>query len=158
MTKEHFYKWVILLLLLLNFGILTYLVFRGDNHRMGPPPPGRGNPVDEVIINRLKLDEAQQARFDELKHEHHAQMLDLQETSSELHKALYAGLESTTPDSNGQDSLMQLLQTNALQREAVTYDHFRKLRGILRPGQQPAFDGLVEEISERIMGPHRRHH
>lgn len=155
MNRERFYKIVILCLLLLNFGILGYLlVSRNDGH--GHPPPG--GPPDRLIIERLKLDEKQQDTFDGLKQEHHGQMMELQEQSSILHRQLYALLKNKPVDSATKDSLMQLLQQNALQKEQVTFEHFRKLRGILRPEQEPAFDDLVEEISQRIMGPHRSGH
>jgi Spy/CpxP family protein refolding chaperone len=158
MNRERFYKIVILLLLLLNLGVLGYLVTDRRDPVSHPPLDGRPGPAaDRVIVNRLDLTENQQEQFAGLKHEHHRQMLELQEESSELHKELYALLQYEKPDNKTKDSLLHLLQQNALTREQVTFEHFKKLRGILTPEQEPAFDEFVEDLSRRILGPHRRH-
>jgi 2-oxoisovalerate dehydrogenase E1 component len=56
-------------------------------------------------------------------------------------------------DTVKRDSLLQLLQKNSAQKEIVTFDHFHKLRAILRPDQTQYFDGFMEEFSRRIMSP-----
>lgn len=153
MSRERFYKITILCLLLLNFGILGYLVF-SRNSNSGHPPH---DAPDKIIIERLKMDERQQDSFNELKHEHHSQIMELQEQSSEIHKALYTLLKTGNTRDAVKDSLLKLLQQNALEREQVTFDHFQKLRAVLRTEQQVKFDELVEEMSQRIMEVHRRH-
>src|SRR5437588_11698155 len=95
MKKENFYKVVIILLLLLNSGVIAYLLLqRGPGGR----PPMHGGP-DRMIIERLKLDGEQRQKFEGLKHEHHAQMLDIQEKSGEVHHKLFALLENDKIDS-----------------------------------------------------------
>jgi protein CpxP len=143
---------LILLLLLLNFGILGFLwQGRGhDRHEGGPPPP-----PDRMIIERLQLNDRQQEQFEGFRDEHHAQMVDLQERSAVLHKQLFALLKDKQVNARAKDSIMNLLQQNSNQREEITFEHFRKLRSILTPRQQAEFDSFVEEVSERILGPHR---
>ena len=158
MSKENFYRLVIVLLLLMNFGILGYLVL-GNNDRRGQHPlgPGPGPRPDRIIIERLKLDEQHQEQFHELKYEHHTQMLDAQETSADLHRALFVALKDSTLSTTTMDSLYTQLGQNHLQKERATFNHLKKLRSILKPEQEPFFDDLVEDLSERIMGPHRPH-
>lgn len=152
MRKDGFYKLVIVLLLLLNLGTLGYLLMEknGKGHKLPPPPP------DRIIIERLHLSEPQIKQFELLKHEHHSQMLDIQEQSGRLHRQLFELLRNDTAITVEKDSLLRLIQATNLQKEQVTFEHFRKLRKMLAAEQQDEFDRLVEDISSRIMGPHRK--
>lgn len=152
MKTTNFYIIVIVALLLINTGTLAYLFIGRNGHPDGPP---RGKPVDHLIVERLQLTPAQQQQFDMLKHEHHEHMLEWQEQSSRLHSALFALLKNNGRDTIAIDSFLQLIAANDRKKEMATYEHFEQLRGILTPAQQPAFDGLVEEISQRIMSPGR---
>ena len=84
-------------------------------------------------------------------------MLDAQETSADLHRALFVALKDSTLSTTTMDSLYTQLGQNHLQKERATFNHLKKLRSILKPEQEPFFDDLVEDLSERIMGPHRPH-
>ncbi len=152
MKTDNFYKIVIIALLVINACTLGYLFL---NHSNQPREGRHGNPIDRLIIERLQLTEAQQDQFDMLKHEHHGQMMDCQQESSQLHSGLFALLKDKNKDTATVDSFMQLILVNSHKKEMATYDHFEKLRAILTPEQQPKFDELVEEISRSIMAPHR---
>jgi protein CpxP len=157
MRTDNFYKVIIIVLLLINMGTLGYLWLGRGGHHDGPPGgPHPGRP-DRMIIERLHLNEQQQEQFNELKHEHHSQMLEVQETTGRLHKELFTLLQNDSMNTGKKDSLLQLIQQGNLQKEMVTMEHFRKLRAILTEEQKPLFDDLVEDIAERIMGPHRKH-
>lgn len=154
MKAESFYKLVIIFLLLLNLGTLGYLLSgntKTDKHHGPPPPP------DRIIIERLELSPQQVEQFNELKHEHHSQMLQIQEESGKLHKVLFTLLKQDTQDPVVKDSILQLIQVTNMNKELVTFEHFQKLRHILTEKQKAEFDEFVEDISHKIMGPHRRH-
>lgn len=150
MKQGVFYKIVIVALLLLNTAVIGYLWLRPPAH---PPYGGPEGPhrVDAMIIDRLRLDEAQQRQFEELKHEHHGHMLDIQKQAGELHNHLFTLLQAEPVDTAARNSILTQLQANYLQKELVTFDHFKKLRGILRPEQKPDFDNFVEELGRRLM-------
>ena len=148
MKKEIFYRVFILLLLLLNFGVLGYL-WMGKDHGHGPGPEG----VDRMIIERLKLDEGQQEQFNQLKHEHHMQMMQIDEKSGSLHHQLFEVLKKDPIDTVEKNKILNKLEYNYRQKELVTFDHFRKLRGILHPDQKPLFDDFVDELGRHLMGP-----
>jgi len=157
MTKDSFYKIVIALLLLINIGILTFLWIdrmdkpsyaRHDRMGGGPPPP-----PDQMIIERLDLNEKQIAQFEELKHEHHSEMIRIQKQSAHLHKDLFQLLKTDIVDTVFRDSILQQLQFLDTKKELATFDHFQKLRGILLPEQQTNFDEFVEELSRRLLAP-----
>jgi periplasmic protein CpxP/Spy len=153
MTKDNFYRIVITMLLLINIGTLAFLwTDRKDKailqrHHMGPPH------VDEMIIERLKLDDKQIGQFEGLKHEHHSRMVDIQRQSGSLHKDLFRLLKTDHVDTIYRDSILHKLQLLDTEKELATFDHFQKLRGILAPGQQSNFDDFVEELSRRLLAP-----
>jgi periplasmic protein CpxP/Spy len=154
MTKDSFYKIVISMLLLINIGILAFLWTDRRNegpmhghHRMGPPPP------DRMIIERLDLNDKQIDQFDELKHEHHSEMVAIQRQSAQLHKDLFLLLKTKDVDTIHRDSILRQLQVLDTRKELATFDHFQKLRSILVPEQQANFDEFVEELSRRLLAP-----
>ncbi|RYD57071.1 MAG: periplasmic heavy metal sensor [Sphingobacteriales bacterium] len=153
MTKDNFYRIVITLLLLINIGTLAFVwMDRNDGakpqmHHIGPPH------VDEMIIERLKLDDKQIEQFEELKHEHHSQMVEIQRQSGSLHNALFQLLKTDHVDTVYRDSILHRLQLLDKEKELATFDHFQKLRGILAPNQQSNFDDFVEELSRRLLAP-----
>lgn len=153
MKKDAFYRVVIIILLLLNLATLSFLWM---GRRGGPGKDGHPQPPDRVIIDRLQLDKQQQEQFFHLREEHHGQMVEIQKTSAHLHKVLFALLQQEQVPAATRDSLMDMIEKTDRHREEVTFEHFRKLRGILRPQQKEELDDLVGDLSEQIMGPHRR--
>lgn len=154
MTKDNFYKIVIFLLLFINIGILAFLwVDRKqdkpgiDQHHQGPPPH------DRMIIERLELDEKQIGQFEELKHEHHSQMVAIQHQSAKLHQDMFLLLKTKEVDTTYRDSILSQLQVLDTKKELATFEHFQKLRGILAAEQQASFDEFVEELSRRLLAP-----
>jgi len=153
MKQSIFYKIVIVALLSLNTAIICYLWLRPPG-RLHDGPPHDGRP-DRMIIERLRLDEAQQRQFDVLKHEHHGYVLDIQKEAGELHNRLFSLLQAEPADTVARDSIITQLEAGYRRKELVTFDHFKKLRAILRPDQKADFDEFVEELGRRLMEQHR---
>lgn len=159
MRKEVFYRVIIVALLLLNFGVLGYLwMGKKEMHQQGGPEGDRRKEPAEFIIKSLQLDEQQQMKFEELKHEHQRNMQIVREESKSLHDALYKELHKQTVDSNVVDSFMQLIVVNARQREMVNFNHFRDLKTILKPEQYKLYDEFIEAIARRFGPPPPPHH
>jgi len=156
MKKDIFYRVVIILLLLLNLCTLCYLCMN-DRRQAHLVYAGMEKPYrpDDIIINRLELDEQQQQQFFSFRHEHHIEMVEIQKTSSRLHKDLFALLQHSPVDTVAKNNLLKKIQELNMQKEQVTFHHFEQLRSILKAEQTPAFDELVEDLGQRIMGPHR---
>jgi protein CpxP len=156
MRNEHFYKIVIVLLLLLNGGTLGYLWLSKSRQESGHVPPGmhHRNHVDRLMSEKLALTAEQEEQFQELKQEHNGHMIELQQAEKRLHIELFKLLKART-DTLAKNNLLAELERNDRRKEEVTFDHFRKLRSILNPEQQPKFDELMEEIASQILS-HRR--
>lgn len=154
MSKEGFYRVVIIALLLLNLGTLGYL-WTAQSRAPQPPeghrgPGGRHNPMDRLIISRLKLDDSQIPKFEELKHDHHSRMMVLQDEAAQLHDRYFSLLKAEHEDTAARNELMQQLSENNRKRESLNFEHFRDLKGILRPDQQSLFDSFVEELGQEF--------
>lgn len=144
------------MLLLLNVGVLGYLFMSRND---AGPGPGHGPHMgpDRIIIERIGLDEKQQEQFRSLKDEHHSQIMELQHADAKLHQQLFQLLKQQPIDTAAKNAIMSQLQNNDGIKEEVTFEHFRKLRAILKPEQQPKLDELVAELAGRVMGgDHRR--
>lgn len=147
MKKDSFFKVVILLLLLLNAGILIYLWLPHDNRL-----PGKGPERPErIIIDRLKLDEQQRDQFRQLRDEHHAKMVQIQYETAHLHDSLFHLLQQSPIDTATKSRLLQEIAKNQMQKEEITFQHFEKLRDILRPEQQKLFYDFVADLSKQIL-------
>jgi periplasmic protein CpxP/Spy len=147
MKKESFYTIIIILLLVLNFGTLSFIwLHRGPG---GSPHDG----PDHLIFEKLKLDNKQKGQFEILKHEHHSQMLIIQEESSKLHQQLFDLLKKEPVDTSLRNNVIRKLAQNNYQKELVTFQHFQKLRGILNPDQIDNFDDFVQDLSRHLLGP-----
>lgn len=158
MSNGRFYKIVIVALLLLNGGILAFLWMKNNTlpqeHAGGRPGPGH-NRVDRLMSNKLHFTEEQEQRMQELKEEHHGQIMQIQEEERRLHNELFSLLRTNNNDTALRNSLMERLGLNDLRKETVTFEHFQKIRAILTPEQLPMFDELMEEIASHIMSHHR---
>lgn len=155
MTKDNFYKVAIILLLLINGGTLLYLWQEkkpadATMRRHDGPPHNR---VDEIIMDRLQFNNEQLGQFEELKHEHHSQMIAVQRQSSKLHQQLFELLKTDNVDTVLRNNIFRQLEVLDTEKELATFEHFRKLRAILNNDQQKRFDEFVEELSRRLLAP-----
>ena len=113
--------------------------------------PGRGiGGIDRIIIERLKLDDNQRERFDQLKQEHHGQMISKDEEAGNLHRQLFEILKKEPVDTFERNTILLRLQDNYHQKELVTFEHFRN-QAIPRPDQKPLFDNFVEELGRQLI-------
>ena len=155
MKNERFYKIVIVLLLLLNTGTLAFLWMKSNRPPHGPMGgPGRHNRVDRLMSDKLQFTPQQESLMENLKHEHHSQILRIQEEESKLHTELFGLLHSNNDDPAARKMILDKLAVNDIRKEEVTFEHFRQIRAILTPEQLPKFDELMEEIASHIMSHH----
>ena len=149
MSRESFYRVIIIALLVLNFGILGFL-WMG---RHGDMPPGRRPEPAGFIIEKLQLDDAQQARFQQLRNTHHKRDMELREESRNLHDALFSLLKNEAADSAKIDNLYNLISVNDRAKEQLNFNHFKELKTILKPEQQKLYQEFIEDIAKQFGPP-----
>jgi periplasmic protein CpxP/Spy len=161
MKKENFLVGAVIILFVLNLMTIAFLLFGMPGHHL-PPPQGEfdkhgPDKHDEIIFNKLKLDDAQKKQFDDLKTEHRKQVESIQETSRKLHDDFFGILKSDPIDTNKANMIVQQIADNQKELDKVTFRHFEKLKGILKPEQKDLFPKFLDEISrppkERMEGP-----
>jgi len=148
MENKKILSFAVIALFLLNLGTLAFL-FLGRPHHPGPPP--EGGPA-QFLIHELALSTDQQKQFEKLKEEHHSRVMQIQDSLHTLHEAYFDELSSTT--TMKADSIENLMSQKQKEIEHITFDHFKKVRGICTPEQQKKFDSVIQEAL-RIMGPHQ---
>ncbi|MBS1771784.1 MAG: periplasmic heavy metal sensor [Bacteroidetes bacterium] len=150
MSKDGFYKVVVIALLLLNIGTLGYLWQsgkQGEERRHGGPGPA------PFIIEKLQLDDSQKAQFEKLRDAHHERTEQLRHESAQLHDALFSMLKNDVIDSAAVDSLNKLILVNVQQKEALNFNHFKELKSILKPEQYKLYDEFIEQIARQFAPP-----
>jgi hypothetical protein len=137
------------LLLVANIATLAILWrdrIRGP--RGGPPPRMARN----LLVREVGFDEAQTVRYDSLVDIHRRLADSLRRAIGQSKRENLEALRDTSlPDA----SLAQRADLTAAlvrQLELATILHFREVRALCRPEQHPRFDGLMQDVSQR-MGP-----
>ena len=135
MEKITFYKIAIGVLLLLNVGLLAFLLTRR-------PPP---EPPFEFLSRKIGLDAAQQAEYKILREAHHAQIIARQQKNEDLHRTFFEMMTAPVVDSLRLRQLTDSIATIKKEEEIITFWHFRAVRGICRPEQVGQFDAVIFE-------------
>lgn len=159
MKRETLLTASVVMLLLLNLGTLGFLFLsgRGAEGAHGMREQGPGKP-DQLIVEGLKLDDAQIAKFGELKREHHEAIMALDEKDQALHDTYFSLLKTDAPDSGKIANTESEMGQIDAEKNKVTFDHFRKLRNMLRDEQKQKFDQLINDMTHALhqRGPHDR--
>lgn len=148
MSKIKLLSIAVIGLLLLNLGLISFLFLHKPAH---PPFPGPGRTQPrEIIIRKLALDPEQIRAYDILitKHQDNIHAIDRQIRDAK--NQLYASLSVSGPGK--QDSLISRIGALQMQVEALHYDHFSAIRGLLHPDQVKNFETLTAELS-RLFAP-----
>ena len=152
MQNTRFLKVGLIILLLMNVGIMSYLWV--DSHHKGRPPGGPNGPdVFGYLSHELKLDEAQIKQYEVLRDEHHHAIEDIQEHGHHLREQFFNMMNQTPVDSASVKRMADSIANTQEQIEMATFYHFSKLRAILNPDQQKHFDEVIQEALRMMGGP-----
>lgn len=154
MEKNKLLTLAVIALFLLNLGILSFMLLtrpHADRPPFGGPPP-HGGP-DRIIIESLHLDEKQIQQFEELKHEHHGKIIQLEKLSNDLHEKYFELLNDKIMNQKAVDSIATLIGDNRKQTELVNFEHFGKLRALCKPEQLKGYNEMIQHISRFFNSP-----
>ncbi len=150
MKKETLLTVSVIILLLLNLGTLSFLLFSGRPPHFphnGPQPP------NELIVNKLKLDDTQQAQFDKMRQEHHEAMISLDEENRHLVEQYFELINISNPDTTLKDSIEKQISSIQLKKAAITFNHFSELKKICTEEQRRSFDTLLPRLIFMLTAP-----
>lgn len=137
MNSAKFYKTLIVILVLINLGTLSYLWW----FNAPPPPPGHGPPLSE----KLGLEGKNKTIVDGLEKQHHEEKGKLVRKDQSLHEDYFA-LIGTGKNS---EELLNEIQANSFEIEQMTYQFFDTVAHYCTTEQQNQlrtfiFDRLVK--------------
>ena len=150
MEKTKLLTIAVIRLLLLNFGLLSFLWF-GDGRERPPRDSGGGQQSKalEFLMKELQFDPQQRALSDARLLKHRFQIDSLRNAIRMHHDALFDQLK--TGDSTDAFILGNLQR----QSELEVFDYFRTIRGICKEEQKTHFDRIIYDAM-RMMRPQTR--
>lgn len=138
---------VVLLLLLLNTGLVVFLVW-GTKELRTPFKPGRPDNL-EWMAKELKLSPAQKEKHKQLREEHFGKVKLYYDSLRQVKTALYTRVADSTiaeQDFVNYDAKVAHWQSII---NRMTFEHFKQVRALLQPEQQANFDQFVQKMMQR---------
>lgn len=150
LVKQSHFVVVTLVLVLLNLGVIGYVVFfmnlpqnQPNTHR--PRPPHQHEGPKFIIIEALEFTPSQVEQYEELIQQHRTAIRTAEQNLMEFRSALYASLnEQKTPN----DSLLKQIAELNLQIEKIHYNHFTQIQALCTPQQQELFKAFATDLAK----------
>lgn len=143
MGKEKFYKKTTYGLLLLNLGLVVFIII--SSYRRMP------RPIDAQKL--LNLNEQQHQAFLKSAEQHQKAMVNINHAQRELIQQCFNHLI----DNNiNKDSSIQGVQELEKQKLELTYLHLEEIKGLLNEQQLPHFGAFIQQITRIVLGKNRK--
>lgn len=146
MKSSKFYKYLSIVLILLNVGTLTFFYFTKPPH---PPGPGA-----HVLSKEIGLEGQVKKEVDALESAHHKQKRQLMRRNFELHRQLYEKLDDSTQSA----VLLKKIDANHKKIEEMTFQFFEEIAKKCNKAQRKKLDAMIHRSLRMIAGqgpPHR---
>lgn len=147
MTKNRFYIFIIIGLLISNMLLVAFILLKKAPQHSGPR---------NLIIERLKFDENQIQQYDELISQHRRQIREKRHEMTDL-KTHYYSLLKTNQQKKG-DSIINEIGKLSMETEKINYKHFQGIKRICRPDQIKNFDNLIDDFGNLFNRPDKPQH
>jgi len=147
MTKNRFYIFIIIGLLISNMLLVAFILLKKPPQHSGPR---------NLIIERLKFDENQIQQYDELISQHRILIREKRHEMTDLKTQYYSLLKSE--DNKNGDSLINEIGKLSMETEKINYKHFQDIKRICRPDQMKNFDNLIDDFENLFNRPDKPPH
>ena len=135
----------VVLLLLINIGLVVFML-TGKKKAGGRPP--KADPF-EMMVKELKMTEKQQADYKAMKEEHMKVIRPLFDSVRAAKTAFFGMVK----DADVNDSLVNVYSERITSKQAeidkLTFSHFKRVRTVFTPEQQPQFDAFIQKMMQR---------
>lgn len=150
MEKTKLLTFAVIGLLVINIGTLGFMLLGPKGHKL---PPGDDRPKpNEIIIEKLHLDDQQQKDYAKLIQWHRGEINKLDRNIRDAKNELYSQLSLTEMNVKAKDSLITVINSNQKQVEKTHFKHFEDIKKLCNKDQIEDFNALTEELS-RIFAP-----
>ncbi len=137
----------VVLLLITNIALVTMMMM-GKN-KGGKRGPGNRNEPSQMMVKELNMTEQQQKDFKQLKEEHFKNTRPLFDSLRAAKTAFFDFVK----EENVSDSVLNSYSLQIAERQTaldkITFAHFKKVRGLFTPEQQPKFDAFIQKMMQR---------
>ncbi len=121
-------------------------------------PRHRGEGPKKLIVEKLHLDQQQQAEYEKLIHWHRGTIDQLDNQILETKNRLYLQLLKTNVDAKAEDSLINVIVGYQKQIEQTHFKHFEDIKKICKPEQMEYYYDLTTELTTLFSKPRRPKH
>ena len=139
LSKQKLTNILIIVLVIVNIGCLSFIWFREANRPPSPPlppnPPNREN-ITRFLDKELDLSEAQEQKFDELRDEHFKATKNFEDKITGFKKDMLSESFKQNPDKQKIVALSDSIGTVQKRYELFLSEHFQKLSSICKPAQK----------------------
>jgi periplasmic protein CpxP/Spy len=146
MSKIKLLIIAVISLLLINIGMVAFLLLKKPPHPGGDLPLMSKESPRNIIIERLHFDKEQSAQYDILIKDHQNSLHVVMDSIRAEKNKLYSNLNNEL--ANPKDSLMNILGSLQNEIELIHYKHFAALKKICRPQQLEFFNNLTGDLAE----------
>jgi hypothetical protein len=146
MSRERLLTIAVIVLLVLNVGVVTYLLL---GSRPGPPRPE----LFDVLVRELEMTEDQRERYFQLRDQHRFAMEEYNDEFSRVLETYLLLIKEKDERSPMRDSLQNEIAKIEKQKAEITLDHFQQVRGLCTADQQEKFDRFIPEIAKFMSRP-----
>ena len=146
MSKERFLLIAVIFLLVLNGGVIAYLIVG----RNAPPRPPQ---LFEIITERLHFDEKQKNEFFALRDQHRDAMDKLDAQFESTLQSYLQLLSEDSPSASVKDSLENVMASVEKLKAATTLQHFQQVKNVCSAEQKREFNNLIPELMHVLMPP-----
>ena len=144
MNNNRILTIAVVLLLITNIALVIFMVKgrKGQGKREGRDPFA-------MMVKELDMSEQQQTDYKAQKEEHFKVIRPLFDSLRSAKTAFFA----LTKEANVSDSMVNAYSQRISVRQAeidkLTFAHFKRVRGLFTPEQQPKFDTFVQKMMQR---------
>lgn len=149
MANTKFLKIVILILIVINLGTLTFIWVNRPRAEFRQPHRNPGL----FLKQALHLTPKQQELLFNMREQHQQRMAFYQELNRGLHRRFFDLLLEPNPDSAMMLTLADSIANNQKTLDTLTYQHFLNMKRILDPKQQKKFSDLFYKVFVTIAPP-----
>ena len=137
----------VVLLLLTNIALVIFMI-RGRNHHSGKGPGGKGDPF-EMMVKELNMTDQQQKDYKQLKEDHFKSIKPLFDSLRAAKTVFFSLIKEKDVNDSTLDSYTRRIAERQTIIDKLTFDHFRRVRNLFTPEQQPKFDEFVKKMMQQ---------
>lgn len=159
-TRNKMLSVLVLILLLTNILLLVFFVRMKPDHdpkkTENRDDRNKGS-VMQLLEKQVGFNEDQMVQYKALKDQHWDKMKpyfgEMRNAKDRFYKLLGSSMAA---DSIVVSSAADSIAAKQKQIDMQTFRHFREIRDICTPQQQPAFDSMVQQVLRRMNGPWKK--